>query len=639
MTASAQPASPASSVAPSLAAAARAELQRHAPFNRMEAADVDWMVARLSIVYFAPDASILAPDSGVPAHCFIVRSGAVAGLDPQAHSMRWQLVPGEAFPIGALLGERGVTSLYRATGDTFCWRLDVADFKALLDRSSVFRDFCTQRLSTLLVASRQRMQREYAEDAARDPLTQPLAALIRRAPVCCAHSDSLSLALGRMREAGVGAIVVCDADGAATGIFTLRDLRDRVALESLRHDVPISAVMSPAPVALPADALALDAALVMARHGFHHVVVTEAGRVTGVVSESDLFALRRLGMTGIGESMRRARDLDELARCAADTRQLAALLLAQGVAAGQLTRVISTLNDALTARILELETQRAGIAADSFCWLALGSEGRAEQTLASDQDNAIVFAADDADEMQTMRDRLVAFARNVNAALARCGFPLCRGDIMAGNPQWCASLSEWQAMFAQWIDRPESEALLHASIFFDFRPIFGAEALAQRLRAWLTAQAKERTIFLRLMAENALRNEPPLGVVRDFALQKHDGAKDSIDLKTSCLTPFVDAARILALAGGEPASSTVERLQGMIGRRALAAAEVDAWIQAFQFVQMLRLRHQQEQARRGEPLDNFLQPDRLNELDRRILKEALRQARKLQQRLRLDYRL
>jgi CBS domain-containing protein len=181
--------------------------------------------------------------------------------------------------------------------------------------------------------------------------------------------------------------------------------------------------------------------------------------------------------------------------------------------------------------------------------------------------------------------------------------------------------------------------LLNASIFFDLRGLWGREDLAQALRAWLARNAPSRTLFLRSMAENALRNEPPLGVLRDFAVDRHHGTEDSLDLKLNGVTPFVDAARILGLAAGIDRTGTVERLRALVAERGLDEREAQAWIDAFHFIQMLRLRHQQRQVAAGQPPDNFLQPARLNELERRILKEAFRQSRKLQQRLRLDYRL
>jgi len=600
--------------------------------------DLEWMVERLALVYFPPDATLLQPSDGLPRSCYVVRQGSVIGADTQAGVLRFRLAPGECFPLGALLGKRPTSSVYRAQGDTFCWRLGAADFDVLLQRSEPFREFCTTRLTNLLAASRRQLQREYAGLGAHDPLQPPLGSLLSREAVTSTPDEPLAHALARMRDNRVGSIVICDAQGRAAGIFTLRDLRDRVALAQLSRSARIAEVMTPRPVTLPHEAPALEAALLMARHGFHHVIVTRAGKVAGVVSEGDLFALRRVGMTGVSESIRSARSLVQVTAAARDVRTLTQALLAQGVAAEQLTRIVSTLNDLVAARVLELDCAAAGVGPDDFCWLAFGSEGRHEQTLATDQDNGIVFE-DRNDDVATSRKLLLSLARRVNEALAQCGYPLCKGEIMASNPRWCLTLSEWKAAFGQWMREPDGDALLNAAIFFDFRPLWGRADLAGELREWLTHTAAGHAVFLRLMAENALRNSPPLGVIRDFALAAHDGAADSIDIKLNGVTPFVDAARVLALAAGVSHTSTAGRLRAVAVERKLHAAENDAWIDAFQFVQTVRLQHQHAQVRAGRAPDNYVQPDRLNELDRRILREALRQSRKLQQRLRLDFRL
>jgi CBS domain-containing protein len=476
-------------------------------------------------------------------------------------------------------------------------------------------------------------------ESVRDPLDQPLAGLIRRPPVTCAADATVRTALARMREERVGSIVVVDTGNMPLGIFTLRDLRDRVMLEAVSLDAAIAQVMTPDPVTLPDSALAFEAALLMARRGIHHMVVTRAGKAAGVLSETDLFTLQRVGVTQVSEAIRGAPERARLEAAAADIRLLAGNLLAQGVAAEQLTRIVSTLNDLLTARLVELELAPVGIAPEELCWLALGSEGRHEQTFATDQDNGIIFPDPIDSDVNRVRARLLPVAQRINEGLAACGFPLCKGGIMASNPRYCLSLAEWKQTFGGWMSQADSQALLNATIFFDFRPLFGAAQLARELRGWLAHAASSQPLFLRLMAENALRNAPPLGLIRDFAVAEHEGRPGTLDLKLNGSLPFVDGARILSLAAGDSHTNTAERLRAAAAARHVPSAEVEAWVEAFHFIQMLRLRNQQQRAAAGLRPDNLLAPDALNELDRRILKEAFRQARRLQERLRLDYQL
>ena len=468
-------------------------------------------------------------------------------------------------------------------------------------------------------------------------MASPLSAIVVRAPVSCLPDTTLRSALATMSELKIGSMIVADRDGTPLGIFTLRDVLVRVVLPSRNLDEPVSGVMSRNVFAMPPQTSAYEAALAMATRSIRHVLVVDHGRLTGLVSEKDLFNLQRVSMHQLTHALRGAESVAVLELLSADIRRLANNMLARGVAAEQLTHLIATLNDLLTMRIIELELLNSGLAEVRMCWLALGSEGRFEQTLSTDQDNGIIFATDD--DADAMRARLLPFARRVNEALARCGFPLCRGNVMASNPQWCLSLQEWRRQFELWIDSGNPEALLHATIFFDFRPLHGDSALAEELRSWLLERTAANARFLHQMAANALRNQAPLGWLQDFVTASDPEHRDTLDLKLNGATLFVDAARIYSLAHGIAQTNTAARLIEFGSRQGIAAREVQAWTEAFGFIQILRLHHQQAQNLQGAEMDNRVKPDELNALERRILKEALRQARDLQRRLALDYAL
>ncbi|MBI4937816.1 MAG: CBS domain-containing protein [Nitrosomonadales bacterium] len=616
----------------------------HAPFDRMEPGHLLWMLDKMSVAYYAEGEVILSPEQGVAGRLMVIKQGRVHGEQSVAQASgadAWlELVEGECFPLGALLANRPVTSIYRAGSDTFCYELAATDFNTLLGMSPVFRDFCTRRIANLLEHSKHLIQAQYSQSSVeQQSLTSPLSAIIRRAPVTCTPGTSVREALALMREHGIGSMVAVDERQSPLGILTLHDVLERIALPQADLDQPVIGIMTTQLSTLPPQALAHEAALAMARHGFRHVLVVENGRLAGLVSEKDLFALQRVGLRQIGASIRNAGSIEVLRLAAADIRRVAHNMMAQGVAPEQLTQFISTFNDLLTVRVIELECAASGLPDTAgLCWLALGSEGRYEQTLNTDQDNALLFSVPAGMTAGQIRHQLLPVAERVNAALASCGFPLCKGQMMASNPQWCLSLEEWKQMFSGWITHGTPEALLHASIFFDFRALYGAQHLADDLRAWLSHAAAANPRFLHQMAQNALRNRPPLGVVRDFVV----GREHTLDLKINGITPFVDAARIFSLAAGITHTSTIQRLRLSAPKLNIGDAEVAAWIDALLFIQVLRLRHHHEAGRSescSTALDNLVDPERLSELDRRILKEAFRQARKLQARLAMEYRL
>jgi CBS domain-containing protein len=432
---------------------------------------------------------------------------------------------------------------------------------------------------------------------------------------------------------------VVEGEDRPVGVFTVRDLISRVILPGTDLNTPMREVMTPNPVSLAPSAHAFEAAMLMARHGFRHVLVADGNRLTGVISEKDLFSLQRVGVTQISASIRGAANLDTLVKAAEDIRQLGHNMMAQGVAAEQLTQILSTLNDILTQRIIELECSATKDCRHAFCWLAFGSEGRLEQTLSTDQDNGIIFTVPEGETADQARACLLPLAERINRALDACGFPLCKGEIMAMNPKWCLSLDEWKATFARWIDSGDPESLLNASIFFDFRPLLGQEKLAEELQSWLLAKTTTTPRFLHQMAANALRNRPPLGLVRDFVVDGEGDQANTLDLKLNGTTPFVDAARVLSLATGVAATGTAARLRGAGPKLNIPESEIEAWLSSFFFIQMLRLDGQHEEMQAGKPMDNRIDPDKLNDLDRRILKESFRQARKVQARLALDYKV
>ncbi len=624
----------------SLLQATADHLARFVPFDGMAREHLLWLAERLKLAYYGKGETLLEPANGAVKKLFIVKQGVVTG--EQGDAGPWlELHEGESFPLGALLSGRAAISHFKAKSDVFSYELAAADFHELVKRSQAFQDFCTRRLATLLEKSQRGLQASYATATSeQQSLRSPLSSIARRKPVTCAPETPLRAALETIRASGIGSIVVVegdDNDQRPVGIFTVRDLIGRVILPALDLATPMREVMTPDPMTLPSSAHAFEAALMMAKHGFRHVLVADAGKLIGVVSEKDLFSLQRVGVTQISAAIRGAGSQAQLQHAAHDIRQLGHNMMAQGVAAEQLTQILSTLNDILTQRVIELECGEGW--RHAFCWLSFGSEGRLEQTLSTDQDNGIIFVPKDGESADAVRAELLPLAERINRALDACGFPLCKGEIMAMNPKWCLSLEEWQSQFARWIDAGDPEALLNASIFFDFRPLHGEADLAERLRAWLLARTTTTPRFLHQMAANALRNRPPLGLVRDFVVSSDGEHANTLDLKLNGTTPFVDAARLFSLASGASVTGTASRLRAAAPKLNIASAEIEAWISAFFFIQMLRLRGQHEENEAGVEMDNRINPDELNDLDRRILKEAFRQARKVQARLALDYKV
>jgi CBS domain-containing protein len=470
-----------------------------------------------------------------------------------------------------------------------------------------------------------------AQSLAQHSLETRLGDLSLKPPIGVAPEVALSEALTTMHARKIGSMLVLDAKGAALGILTRHDMLDRVVLARVPLETPIAQVMTSPILTLTEQHTAQDAALLMSRHTIRHVPVTRDGAVVGMVSERDLFAMQRMSIHHVSSAIRGARDEAALVESARQIRAFARHLIVQGVAARQLTQLISHLNDLLTERLVLMKAQAHGVDMQQACWLAFGSEGRSEQTISTDQDNGLVFLSDAA---QQDRPRWLAFARDVNEALDRCGYPLCKGNIMASNPECCLTPQEWSARFERWMEYGAPQDLLNANIYFDLRALVGRADLADALRTQITRQARALPRFAKQMADNALRHRVPLNWRGAIDTETVDG-REMVDLKHHGTAVFVDVSRIYALALGVSHTGTRERIEAIGPLLHMSNPDSEAWIAAFEYLQMLRLQVQMSDTPHAHA--NQVALEELHHIDRHILKESFRTARRLLGKIARDY--
>lgn len=620
---------------PSLVQNLRQQLMQRLPFSEMAIEDVDFFIQSSTESYFAPEEVILAPADGPPSHLYLIRQGRVSGkrVNPGLVETVFEMEAGDLFSVSASLANRPVAATYQAVTDCFCLRLPTAAMQTLSGQSQAFRDFTNNRVWMLLEQSRQAMRNSAASKALLEQsLESRLGDLIRRVPIVTRPQTSLREALTLVHEKQVGSVLITEDDREILGILTRDDVLSRVTLAGISLDTPISEVMTRNVKTLTVDDTAEAAAVMMSQFRIRHVPVLEQGRIVGCISERDLFSLQRLSFDTISSAVRMAEDVSALQDCASNIRKFARSLLGQGVKARQLTFLISHLNDVLTARLVVLLAHRHAVDLDDFAWIALGSEGRSEQTIATDQDNALIYVDRG---VAGAKDSYLAFAREVNVALDTCGYPLCKGNIMASNPTLCLTQQEWRERFAHWVEHGHPEDLLNAGIFFDFRALVGNDQLLKALRSEVTEMTAAKPRFLKLMAESALRNSVPLNWLGSLDTKKIDN-KQVIDLKMQGTAIVVEVARIYALANRIEALNTEERLAALGRVSGVPKKESAAWVAAFQYLQTLRLSIQLDGSMIGEN-PNALDVDSLNAVDRTILKGSMSRIRSLQQRLELDY--
>jgi CBS domain-containing protein len=455
-------------------------------------------------------------------------------------------------------------------------------------------------------------------------LTLPVKYLIKGSPIFVAPNATVAQAAQAMQSARVGSALVATEP---PGIVTDRDLRGRALAQGLGPETPISQIMTRPLKTIDSDAPAFAALRLMLEEHIHHLPVVEEGRIVGVISASDLLfhqASNPIYLRGLIDSLEKPADL---AHYAAEIAAVVEAFFRGGLAAIQISQIVSSLNDALVKRLLALTLAKLGAAPTPYAWIVFGSEGRLEQTLLTDQDNALIYA----EESETAHAYFAAVAQQVVEGLIQAGFPPCAGGFMATN--WCKPLAVWQELFTQWTRLPKPDALLDAAIFFDFRAVAGTLSIQPLER--IIAAAKSQQLFLAHMARGALDFYPPLGFFN--RLRSEDG---KVDLKKGGIVPVVALARVAALAAGSRERSTLERLRVVPASGAFLSREDGTALgEIFPFLFHLRLQQQLNSVATKRAIDHTVPLAELSNLARRHLKEAFVVIKRIQDAVRTAWQL
>jgi CBS domain-containing protein len=459
--------------------------------------------------------------------------------------------------------------------------------------------------------------------------------LVQRSPVTCPPATSVAEAARLMSERGVGSVIVADADGKPHGIVTDRDLRTRVLGVGLDPSTPVALVMSSPLLSIESEHTVLDALLEMTRRNIHHLGIVSRERLVGVLSSHDLLGLQDVHPVRVAREIESAPDVDVLARVAPRVESVVRWLAAGGAGPIHIGRIVAELNDRLVRRALalteaDLEAAGHGRPPVAYSWLVAGSEGRREQTLKTDQDNGLVYRDPPAGAEAVAAAYFERLATTTGEMLTRLGFPRCHGDFMASNPRWCQPAGVWRRYFSSWMETPQPEPLLRASLFFDLRPIAGEVEIGHALWEWVCETAPSQTLFLRHMARAALDRHVPLGLFGGFVVERSGTHKDRLDLKARGVFPIAQAMRVYALSLGCRQTNTIDRLKAAGEHGIFTSAEVGELSDAYQVIARLRLTHQLACLDSGVPADNFIKPRTLGKTDRLLLKEAFKSVAWLQ---------
>jgi CBS domain-containing protein len=572
------------------------------PYDAMEPAALQTLIDAFEIKPIAAGDAIYALNAPLDG-LFVVYQGDVEIRDE--HDVAISLLgPRNSFGERGLLRDGNSLTSARAVTDSIVLMLPAPRFHQAMNEDPAFRRFF----------NRSRVVRPNTANLA----TTRVEALMATAPLTCPPETDVQTAARLMRDARVSSICVA-VDNALKGIATIRDLSGKVVGDGLPFATPISRIMTPDPVTLPPSAIGSDVLHMMMERRIGHIPVTQAGKLVGIVTQTDLTRFQAVGSAELVSEIAHAGSAEDMAVVTRRIPQLLAQLVAGGNRHEVITRLITDVADTATRRLLALAEVQLGAPPVPYLWLACGSQGRQEQTGVSDQDNCLFLDDSVTDEDMPYFE---ALARFVCDGLDTCGYVYCPGDMMATNPRWRQPVRVWREYFAGWIKAPSPEAQMLASVMFDLRPIGGATRLFEDLQTETLRKAAANSIFVAHMVSNSLKHTPPLGLLRGFATIRSGEHKNMIDLKHNGVVPVVDLGRIYALQGKLTAVNTAARLEAAIAAGVLSTSGGQDLRDAYDLIAETRLDHQAAQVRTGIIPDNFLSPTDLSDFERSHLRDA-----------------
>lgn len=616
-------------------------LAAHHPYSQLPEPVLRELPKRIVTKYFRRGAHLIELGQSND-YLHIVRSGGVHIID--AHGVLADTAePGESFGLSSVWA--GSPSRYRmvAVEDTLCLLLPSDVFRHLMSVSEPFSKFFLDQHAGRMRSGVELVRMDESGSAI---LRTRVRQMLRKKPVTTAPSTPIRVAAQQMTDLRISALLVTEGDpstgsgdgstgpgGRLVGIVTDRDMRSKVIAGGMDPNGPISSIMTPNPTTTHPDTLAFEVLVQITQHGWHHLPVVEDGQLLGMVTAGDIMRLEQANPSYLVGEIDKQTSIDGVVESAKKLPNVVYQAAAQDATADDVARVITAIMDALTRKLILLTEAEIGDSPVHYCWVALGSQGRLESGMQSDQDNALLISDDVTPDQMAWFAEL---AQRVVDGLVRCGFPLCPGDMMASNPQWRVPLRTWGGYFAQWMNAPEPDALLNAQTFFDMRPVHGDRTLFERLQSSVIPRAPQATRFLSYLAKQAQRFEPPLGLFRDFVTSDENGGR--IDLKAGGIAPVVQLARLAALSKGGAQLNTIDRLKAASANNAMSEEKAADLTDAFEFISYVRLQHQVRQLKRGQQADNMIDPDSLSSFERRHLKEAFAIIRKTQGTLSYLYR-
>ncbi len=594
-------------------------IRQYPPFDQLPEQALIEMSKSVEISYYRSDSMVIEFEDKIH-DLYMIRSGVVE-IYRRKGELYNRLDQGGLFGQLGLLTNNKVRYPAKAVKDTLLYCIPENIFEEFCERYDVFADFVEVEGSIRL----QQAVEDNSDDA-NSLTTSKVKTILSAEPVMLSITTSIQDVARIMTNENVSAAIINDPSltdeggNSFVGIITVRDLCAKVIAEGLDVDTPVGEVMSTELISLDHNAYIFEAMLLMLRYNVHHLPILKNRQPIGLIEVTDIIRYESQNSLLIVSSIFQQNSIEDLTVLSQQNSACFVRMVNEDANSHMVGRAMSEIGRSFKQRLLELAEEKFGPPPVPYCFLALGSMARDEQLIVTDQDNAIIL---DNDYQESLHGEYFEnLANYVCDGLAACGYTYCTGDIMATNPEYRKTQSQWEDCFADWIENPNPQALLNCSIFFDLYGVYGRPKWAEQLNAFILRKAKKNNRFLACLARNALNRTPPLGFFKDFVMEKDGRHNNSINLKRRGTAPLADLIRVHALAIGSQSQNSFDRLEDIIEAGILPATKGKDLQHAMEFISLVRIRHQALDIEAEQEPDNNIEPENMSEFERRNLKDA-----------------
>ncbi len=618
-------------------------LQKIAPFNLLEPDLLAELAPQLEEKVLPKGAYMFRQGDSSLKKLFFLISGIVEIIvtnEKGTESVMGLRKPYDFFGETVLLTGKTYPASARAVTDATCLTLGKDEFEQLFHRYAAFSGFFSQMLSDRLREMFREVVQEQSYEAYgmdSQPFRKRICDIMSTPVITCTTTDTIDQIAEILTEHRISALVVVDTADKPVGMITESDLVSKVLTRKECPNTQLTAadIMSSRLITLPPDGFFYQALLNMVKNKVKHLPVISDGLLLGIVTVRDLVKSRSTGALTIVDGIENSDDIDELAKASGQVDTVLKALVAEKAANQEICEVITEFYDRLTRKVIQVSEQEMiresyGPPPAPYCWITMGSGGRQEQTMRTDQDNGIIYADVPIGKVKIAAAYFAALAGKIVDGLARCGFARCKGNVMATNPQWCKSVRQWEEMVSHWVHEPHAEMLRNFTIFLDFRPIHGENALAEKLRRFVIKGIQDRPIVLHFLAKDDLEQNVPLGFFKKFITDKSKAHKNEVDLKKSACVHVVDCIRIFAIRDGITETSTIGRLKTLTEKGVFPRDDAEFVETAYETLMNFRTRENLRKVSLGLAADNYINPYKLSKREQNVLREAFLAVSRLQ---------